>query len=49
MGASQNRRITPLVLPCLEGCSEKEGAPRGEGLGAGRVLEGQDSERGGAR
>lgn len=54
LGTSQNQSITPLVLPSLGGCSEREGAPRGEGLrgeglGARRGLEGQDSERGGAR
>ena len=54
LGTSQNQSITPLVLPSLGGCWEWEGAPcgaglRGVGLGAWRGLEGQDSERGGAR
>lgn len=51
LGASQNQRITPLVLPSLGGCSRGKGLLElgGERLGARRVLEGQDSERGGGR
>lgn len=47
LGASQNQRITPLVLPSLGGCSRGKGLLEGRDL-EGRGLEGRGLARGGS-